>query len=96
MTMTNLPAIDRLGQLLAQIADLSAEADAIKAQLKQLPDGAYEGELFRASVSSSTRETLDMEAAREKLSRQFILAHTRTTETQTVRVTARKGVKVAA
>jgi hypothetical protein len=91
--VTNLPDIDRLGALLAHIAELSAQADLIKAQLKELPDGAYEGKLFRVTVSTSTRETLDMAAVRAHLSRQFIQAHTRETETQTVRVVARKGVR---
>lgn len=92
--MINLPNIDRLGALLAEIATLNAEADLIKAQLKSLPDGAYEGELFRATVSTSERETLDMAAVREHLSRQFIAAHTKVSETQTVRCVARNGKEV--
>lgn len=94
--MSNLPNIDRLGIVLAEIADLTREADAIKAQLKALGDGAYEGEAFRASVSTSERETLDLAAVREHLSRQFIQAHTKVTETVTVRVVARNGKKLAA
>ena len=94
--MSNLPNIDRLGLLLAQISDLTKEADVIKAQLRELGDGAYEGELFRASVSTSERSTLDMEAVRAHVSRQFITANTKVTETVTVKVASRNGKKLAA
>ena len=90
---TNLPNIDRLGALLAQIAELTAEADAIKKQLREIGDGAYEGDLFRATVSTSERETLDMAAVREKLSPQFIRAHTNVTPVVTVKCVARNGKK---
>jgi hypothetical protein len=91
--MSNLQ-IDRLGYLLAEIADLEKQAKAIKDALKDAGDGAYEGEVFRATVSTSERETLDMAAVREHLSRQFITANTKVTETQTVRVVARNGKAV--
>jgi hypothetical protein len=52
---------------------------------------AEEGELFRVTVTNAVRETLDMEAVREKLSPQFIRAHTKETFYTTVRVTARKS-----
>ena len=90
--MTNLTdTIDTLGHLLAQIADLTKRADAIKSSLRELGDGAYEGELFRVSVSTSQRETLDMKAVREKLSPQFIRAHTNVTDVVTVKCAARNG-----
>ena len=82
-------SIDRLGELLAQIAALESEANKIKAALKKSGPGAYEGDLFRATVSVSERESLDMEAVREKLSPQFIRAHTRVTPVSTVRVVSR-------
>lgn len=90
--MTNLTTtIDTLGQLLAQIADLTKQADAIKATIRELGDGAYEGDTFRVSVSTSERETLDMKAVREKLTRQFIAAHTNVTKVVTVKCVARNG-----
>jgi hypothetical protein len=92
--MSNNLQIDRLGYLLAEIADLEKQAKAIKDALKDAGDGAYEGEVFRATVSTSERETLDMAAVREHLSRQFITANTKVTETQTVRVVARNGKAV--
>ena len=89
--MTNLPNIDLLGALLAEIAALDKRSAEIKAQLRELGDGAYEGGLFRATVSTSTRETLDMAAVREHLSHQFIAAHTKVTEVTIVKVTSRNG-----
>jgi hypothetical protein len=48
------------------------------------------------SISETVRETLDMEAVREKLSPQFIRAHTRETPVRTLKVVARNGKKLAA
>jgi hypothetical protein len=92
--MSNLPDIDKLGRLLAEIAELTKQADVIKSQLKVLGDGNYEALVFRASVSTSERSTLDMEAVRAHLSRQFIQANSKVTETTTVRVVARNGKAV--
>jgi len=95
--MTNLSQIiDDLGTLKARIADLEAQEKALKQALIDLPAGAYEGETFRLSISESERETLDMKAVREHLSRQFIAAHTNVTAVRTLRVAARTGQKVAA
>ena len=89
--MSNLTStIDQLGHLRAQLAELKRQEDELKAVLVENGPGAYEGDLFRATVSESERETLDMVAVREKLSPQFIRAHTRVTPVTTVRVVARK------
>jgi hypothetical protein len=95
--MTNLSKIiDDLGALKARIADLEVQEKALKQALADLTPGAYEGDLFRLSVSESERETLDMKAVREHLSRQFIAAHTNVTSVRTLRVAARSGKAVAA
>jgi|SoiMethySBSTD1v2_1073268.scaffolds.fasta_scaffold2495989_1 hypothetical protein len=95
--MTNLSKIiDDLGALKARIADLETQEKALKQALADLTPGAYEGEIFRLSVSESERETLDMKAVREHLSRQFIAAHTNVTSVRTLRVAARSGKAVAA
>ena len=97
MTKTNLTAtIDALGTLKAQIAELQLQEKALKANLADLTPGAYEGEQFRLSISVAERETLDMEAVRAHLSRQFIAAHTNVKEVRTVRVSARSGKELAA
>ena len=96
MTKTNLSkTIDTLGELNAQIAELQTQAKAIKDSLGDLKPGAYEGELFRLTLSQSIRETLDMDAVREKLSPQFITAHTRQTEVRTFKLGARTGKNLA-
>jgi hypothetical protein len=86
--------IDRLGNVKAQLAALKREEDELKAVLIENGVGAYEGDIWRATVSQTERETLDMDAVREKLSAQFIRAHTNVTPVTTVRVVARTNVKV--
>jgi hypothetical protein len=95
--MTNLTKIiDDLGILKAQIAELEIQEKALKAALADLPAGSYEGDVFRLSISTTERETLDMKAVREHLSRQFIQAHTNVTPVRTLRVAARSGKALAA
>lgn len=95
--MSNLTkTIDALGEIKAQIAALEIKEKALKANLASLGAGAYEGDMFRISISVTNRETLDMKAVREKLSPQFIAAHTNVTEVRTVKVTARTGKDLAA
>jgi hypothetical protein len=90
MTNENLrPLIDDLGRIRAELAELSKRERELKDQLIGLGEGAYDGDLFRATVSRSERETLDMEAVRSKLTPQFVRAHTRVTPVTTVRVSAR-------
>ncbi len=91
-TITKTPAqlVDEIGALKAAIAGPAAQLKQLEAQLKAFGPGAYQGALWDASISQSTRETLDMQAAREKLSPQFIAAHTSYTDVITLRVTARK------
>jgi hypothetical protein len=95
--MTNLTKIiDDLGLLKAQMADLAKQEKALKAALGDLAPGAYEGDFFRLSISVADRETLDMDAVREHLSRQFIAAHTNVTEVRTLKLAARSGKQLAA
>jgi hypothetical protein len=97
MRKSNLTAaIDDLGRLLAEKAALELKIKAIKADLGELEDGAYEGDLFRVTVTHSTRDTLDMKAVRAKLSRQFIQANTTTSEVVTINCKARTGEELAA
>ena len=92
MTKTNLTAtIDALGNLKAQIAALEIEEKKLKEALGDLKPGAYEGEIFRLTISETERETLDMKAVREKLSPQFIAAHTNVAKVRALRVVARTG-----
>lgn len=85
--MTNI--IDELGYLKAQISALTAKEKALKDELIARGVGAYDGDDFRVTVSVAEVERLDLEAAREKLSPQFIRAHTITSTRTTVKVVAR-------
>ena len=93
---SNLSVIDQLGEIKAKIAMLEAEEKKLIDAVKANGPGAYEGDLFRATVSESERATLDLEAVRKKLSRQFILANTNYKKVTTVRVVARTGTNVVA
>jgi hypothetical protein len=84
--------VDDLGELKAVIAELEVKEKKLIHQLVDLGVGPYEGALFRATVSQYDRDTLDMNAVREKLSPQFIKAHTRTTVVNKVNVYAKTGV----
>jgi hypothetical protein len=96
-TTTHLPAIvDELGYLQAEISKLSARADAIKATLKASDLDTVNGNLFRATISEVTRDTLDQKAVRAKLSRQFIVANTKTSTSVRVCVKARIVEQLAA
>ena len=86
--MTNNP-IDALGQLKAQIAELEKQEKILRGEVIALGAGRHEGQLYCVTVTISERNTLDMEAVRNKLSPQFIAAHTRTTEVTTLKVAVR-------
>jgi hypothetical protein len=60
--------IDALGDIKAEIANLTAIAKIYEAQIKDLGVGAHDGDLFRASVSEvAERSSLCPKAAEEKL-----------------------------
>ena len=89
--------VDRIGALKQAIAPLAKELAALEAELKAMGPGHYEGDAWDATVAMSTRATLDMDAVREKLSRQFLAAHTTETSFARLTVTAKKVViKLAA
>jgi len=92
VNISNVNPVDALGELKAQIANLEKLEKTLRDQIAAQGAGAYEGELFRASVSVAERETIDWRAIAEKLSpsRQLITAHTSAKEVVTVRVAARK------
>jgi hypothetical protein len=73
---------------------LRIEEKALQTVLTEQGPGAYEGELFRATVSQFERSTLDMDAVRAKLSPQFIRANTSISEVTTVRVVSRNAVEL--
>jgi len=89
LTIVSAFEIDRLGTLLAQISDLTKQADAIKASLKELgEDVVVEGSLFRATVTTSSKVTLDADKVRLALGAAVSLCEKTSTVT-TVRVVSR-------
>jgi hypothetical protein len=93
-TMLDLHPADRLGQLKAEIACLEELAELERTKLIALGQGPHEGTIFRATVSTATRETVDWKAicAKLKPSYQLITAHTSSKSVTTVRVASRQGV----
>ena len=94
---TNLDRkVDELGRLLADIKRLNNLADEIKGDLISAARGAtaaaFEGDLFRASVSWSDRTTTNWRkiAADLGASEQKIRGNSKITSSVTVRVSARK------
>lgn len=87
--------IDDLGILLAQIADLTKQADAIKASIKEEASlsgqKSFEGELFEANYIESNRSTVDWKAIAKALAipADLIAKHTTTTAVYSVKVTSR-------
>jgi uncharacterized Zn finger protein len=78
--------VDKLAEIRAKIADLKKLETLLVNELKQSGTGTYDGTTHYAVVSEFSRETLDMDAVREKLSRQFIKAHTKVTEGLQIRL----------
>ena len=95
-TTTNAPSnIDRLGQLLAQIADLTKEADAIKDGLKDEASlsgqKSFEGDLFKAAYIETNRSTVDWKAVAKAMNipAELIAEHTKTAAVFSIKVTSK-------
>jgi Cdc6-like AAA superfamily ATPase len=101
MNIKNMHVVDQFGHIKAQIADLEEQEKALRQQILALGEKEVEGDLFRAVVSVSARDGRDAafkakieELIEEHLSAQYVRAHTTSTDITTVRVSARKGVKL--
>jgi hypothetical protein len=88
-------AVDTLGNLLAQIAELTKQADAIKDNIKDTAsaggDKVVEGNLFKATYIESNRSVVDNKALLAELgaTAEQIARHTKTTAVFSVKVTSR-------
>lgn len=66
--ITAISPVDRLGALRAQIAELEAAEKVLVDEIKSWGAGAYEADLFCATVADvAGRESLDAKAMEEKL-----------------------------
>lgn len=84
----NEGSVDRLGMLLAQIADLTAEADAIKDAIKKSGQ-SHEGSFFKATLVDCDRKVFDKEFFIEQHGAASYDAYTKNTVSVSVRVTSR-------
>ncbi len=84
----NEGSVDRLGVLLAQIADLTKEADAIKDAIK-LSGDSREGNLFKATLVDMDRKVFDKEFFVAQNGAEVYDAYTKNTSCISVRVTSR-------
>jgi hypothetical protein len=82
--------VDRLGLLLAQIADLTKEANAIKAGIKaDTRSKTFEGNLFRAVVVEQEKTTYDSEVLKLAADPAILELAKRESFVVSVKVTAR-------
>lgn len=81
-------SVDKLGVLLAQIADLTKQADGIKDAIKE-SGVSIEGNLFKATYSESDRKSFDKDAFVKANSQAAYDSYLRTSAVFTVKVTAR-------
>jgi hypothetical protein len=84
----NEGSVDRLGVLLAQIADLTEQADAIKDAIKRGGE-SIEGSLFKATLVDSDRKIFDKEFFIKDQGADVYDACTKNTVSVSVRVTSR-------
>jgi hypothetical protein len=84
----NEGSVDRLGVLLAQIADLTEQADAIKDAIKRGGE-SVEGSLFKATLVDSDRKIFDKEFFIKDQGADVYDAYTKNTVSVSVRVSSR-------
>lgn len=84
----NEGSVDRLGMLLAQIADLTSEADAIKDAIK-LAGANLEGSFFKATIVDCDRKVFDKEFFVKQNGAKVYDGYTKNTVSVSVRVTSR-------
>lgn len=91
----NTNTIDTLGALLAQIADLTAQADAIKDSIKDAAsaggDKVVEGALFKATYVETNRSVVDYKKliADLGIAADKVASYTKTTAVFSVKVSAK-------
>jgi hypothetical protein len=90
-----LTQVDTLGMLLAQIAELTAKADAIKDILKDAATAGgpsiVEGNLFKATVVEANRKVTDWKAIAKvcNIPEDVIIDNTKVTAVFSVKTTSR-------
>jgi hypothetical protein len=89
----NTNSIDTLGALLAQIKDLTAQADAIKDSIKDSASAGgatvVEGALFKATYIESNRSVFDKDAFIKEHGAEAYAKFTKVSAVFSVKVTSR-------
>lgn len=86
--------IDTLGSLMAQIAELTKQADKIKEELKDRAsisgEKVFEGATYKATYTESNRSTVDWKAIAAEMSipADLIAKHTKSTAVYSIKTTA--------
>ena len=88
--------VDELGQVKAEAAEIEMREKALKAALIARGITEAEGALFRATVTEALRETIDADKVKTEMGTGWWSARCKVGLTTTVRVSARRGVKLAA
>lgn len=86
--------VDQIGAVKAQLATLKREEERLTGMLKDKGDGSYEGILFRCTVSTYERGTLDKDAVIAELGQKWVEKHTLYTDVTKCICVARTGEKV--
>lgn len=95
MINTALNSADQLGTLLAQIAELTKQADSIKDAMKDTASASdikvFEGSLFKCSYVEANRSVTDYKkmCADLGISDETIASYTKTTAVFSIKTTAR-------
>lgn len=90
-----LSTVDTLGELLAQIAELTKKADAIKDNIKDTASAGgpkvVEGDFFKATYIEANRKVTDWKAIAEiyNIPDEVIIDNTKVTAVFSVKVTSR-------
>lgn len=92
--ITNTPSsADELGTLLAQIATLTKQADAIKDAMKDIAskggDTVFEGSLFKCTYTEADRTIFDKAAFVKAHGEEVYNSFTKTTAVFSIKTTAR-------
>lgn len=94
-TVITKSSVDNLGELLAQIADLTKQADAIKDAIKDNAsaggDKVVEGDLFKATYIESNRSVVDYKklCADLGITAEQVASYTKTSAVFSVKVTSK-------
>ena len=85
------PDVDRLGVLLAQISDLTKQANEIKREMKEMTPAykTFEGALFRAVVIEREKTTYDVDVLKSAADPTILDLARRESFVVSVKVTAR-------